>query len=185
MGRLPCNPWCPRRRKDTYQERGVDTLLKHEEKATIGTSFTVNACVNNTRDMTEKIRPETILEVKRQQQQTYDVTIRDPVKRRILLRLAGQHSEERNETQKLRKHQHHRHLLESRHRNCYRDDKHRRHRERSISSHRRSPEPYQSASSTRRRQEYLQSSVYGLLGCQRHRTPSPNPSRSQSPRRHT
>ncbi|KAL8914180.1 MAG: hypothetical protein Q9171_001175 [Xanthocarpia ochracea] len=154
-------------------KRRIDGLLKGTEnqkleKEASQDSFMALQKANTVRDTASKIREDPMLAIKKQEQAAYEALMNDPVKRRLLLKAAG---EDIASMKKERKHRSHRHR-DGRDRERYHSHKRRRtedqdrsgrrsrheHRRRSFSSsYSRSPSPY------------------------RRRSPSPYQRRSRSP----
>ncbi|KAL8862279.1 MAG: hypothetical protein Q9178_001288 [Gyalolechia marmorata] len=154
-------------------KRRIDGLLKGTEnqkleKEASQDSFMALQKANTVRDTASKIREDPMLAIKKQEQAAYEALMNDPVKRRLLLKAAG---EDITSIKKERKHRSHRHR-DGRDREQYYSHKRRRtddqdrsgrrsrheHRRRSFSSsYSRSPPPY------------------------RRRSPSPYQRRSKSP----
>jgi hypothetical protein len=123
-------------------KRRIDTLLKDKEtkrleKANTEESFMALQKANTARDVANKVRDDPLLAIKRQEEEILEAMMKDPVKRKALLKAAGREEEPDSE----RKHRKHRH-----HGDRDRDSKRRyRHdRSRSRSPRRRSDEEYRS-----------------------------------------
>ena len=138
-------------------KRRVDGLLKGTEnqkleKASTEDAFMALQSANTLRDTAAKIREDPMLAIKKQEQAAYEAMMNDPVKRRMLLKAAGQDESGSGEREhKRRKHRHHYHR--------HRDDRegHRGHRSRDYDEdsdreerrrHRRKPSPSSSRSPT-------------------------------------
>jgi hypothetical protein len=157
-------------------KRRVDGLLKGSdsqklEKASNEEAFIALQNANTLRDTAAKIREDPMLAIKKQEQAAYEAMMNDPVKRRLLLKAAGQDESKSSErSHKRRKHHHHHHShrderdAHRHHRSRRRDDdsdderdRRRRRRSRSLASSRsrsprrrpsrRSPSPYRRRSS--------------------------------------
>src|SRR5271163_2213902 len=94
-------------------KRRVDGLLKGTEnqkleKAAKVDSFMALQTVNTARDTAAKIREDPMLAIKKQEQAAYEAMMNDPIKRRQLLKAAGQEQPADERDRKRRKH-HHRH----------------------------------------------------------------------------
>lgn len=125
-------------------KRRVDTLIQGKEKENLQKSggqqsFMALQSANTPRDVTAKIREDPLLAIKKQEQAAYEAMMNDPVKRRMLLKAAGQ--EEQDEREHKRRKHHHRHdrhgHRSSRHRDD-RDDRDRRSRSHKYDEDRRS-----------------------------------------------
>lgn len=111
-------------------KRRVDTLLQSKENEALSKSSNQDAFMavqnaNTAKDTASKIRDDPLLAIKKQEQAAYEAMMSDPVKRRMLLKAAGQDEEPERE-RKRRKHHH-----SSRHRDRDRDrdtDRRSRHR---------------------------------------------------------
>ncbi|KAL8925590.1 MAG: hypothetical protein Q9172_002160 [Xanthocarpia lactea] len=139
-------------------KRRIDGLLKGTEnqkleKEASQDSFMALQKANTVRDTASKIREDPMLAIKKQEQAAYEALMNDPVKRRLLLKAAG---EDITSMKKGRKHRSHRHR-DGRDRERYYSHKRRRtedqdrsgrrsrdeHQRRSFSSsYSRSPSPY-------------------------------------------
>jgi hypothetical protein len=161
-------------------KRRIDGLLKGNEtqkleKNTTEDSFLATQNANTARDTASKIREDPMLAIKRQEQAAYEAMMNDPIKRKMLLKAAGQEESQSGDREHKRRKHHHRHRDERerdrdrdrdhrrRHRSRSRDsDEDRRHRHRSHRSRRHDDDDYNRS---------------------RRRSPSVSRSRSRSPRR--
>ena len=108
-------------------KRRIDGLLKGTEnqqleKAAIEDAFMAVQTANTLRDTAAKIRDDPMLAIKKQEQAAYEAMMHDPVKRRLLLKAAGQDESKSSEREPKRRKHHHRHREER--------DRHRHHRSR-------------------------------------------------------
>lgn len=149
-------------------KRRIDGLVKGNdnqklEKSAKEDSFMALQNANTARDTASKIREDPMLAIKKQEQAAYEAMMKDPIKRRMLLKAAGKDLPTSAEPERKRRKHHHRHRDDperrSRHRYSHRDEDesdrersryHRRRRSRSDSvsrsrspprRSRRSPEP--------------------------------------------
>ena len=93
-------------------KRRIDNLLKDKEtarleKAATEESFMALQKANTMRDTASKIRDDPMLAIKKQEQEALEAIYSDPIKRRALLKAAGQDADEDNEREH-RKHRYHR-----------------------------------------------------------------------------
>lgn len=177
-------------------KRRIDGLVKGTEskkleKAATEESFMALQHANTVKDTTSKIREDPMLAIKKQEQAAYEAMINDPVRRRLLLKAAGQDLKPIEKERKHHKHRHHsdrdgkkhhhyredpddgrshkrRRFEEDRHRE-YRESRYYERRRSGSSSSSRSPSPY------RRRSPSL---------CYHARKSSPSSRRSRSPDRY-
>jgi hypothetical protein len=170
-------------------KRRIDGLIKGTdnqklEKSAKEDSFMALQNANTMRDTAAKIIEDPMLAIKKQEQAAYEAMMNDPVKRKMLLKAAGQAEAEPEREYKRRKHHHHHHR--------HRDDRDRDHRSRrrndnrhERSSHRRrrsdTPSESRSRSPPRRRERsrspYSRRRSYSAQNRQERRTRS----RSHSP----
>lgn len=106
-------------------KRRIDGLLKGKEnekleKAATEESFMALQNANTLRDTASKIREDPMLAIKRQEQAAYEAMMSDPVKRKLLLKAAGQDESRSGERDHKRRKHHHRHRDDA--------DGHKRHR---------------------------------------------------------
>ena len=94
-------------------KRRIDGLLKGKdneklEKAAKEESFMTEQSANSLRDTAAKIREDPMLAIKKQEQAAYESMMNDPIKRKMLLKAAGQDESRTDERdRKRRKHHHH------------------------------------------------------------------------------
>ncbi|KPI44319.1 Pre-mRNA-splicing factor CWC25 [Cyphellophora attinorum] len=118
-------------------KRRIDGLLKGDEnqkleKNSNEDSFMMAQNANTLRDTASKIREDPMLAIKRQEQAAYEAMMNDPVKRKMLLKAAGQSEPSSADRDAKRRKHHHRHHDDRdrrrRHRSRDRDEgRHRRH----------------------------------------------------------
>jgi hypothetical protein len=148
-------------------KRRVDGLLKDTENQKLMKSSNPEALVavqnaNTLRDTAAKVREDPMLAIKKQEQAAYEAMMNDPVKRRMLLKAAGQEEpESRERSHKTRRHHHHHHR-------SHRDDRDDRD-ERDRRRHHRRRDYYDSDSEHEDRRRH-----------RRRRSPSSESSRSRS-----
>ena len=135
-------------------KRRIDPLIKgteHKklEKGAEESSFMALQNANTARDTASKIREDPMLAIKKQEQAAYEALMNDPVRRRLLLKAAGQDvpSEKKDKESRRHKHRHHHHRShrdsrdedEDRHekRSSHRDDRDRDYRRRNYHDDRR------------------------------------------------
>ena len=151
-------------------KRRIDGLVKGTEskkleKAATEESFMALQHANTVKDTSSKIREDPMLAIKKQEQAAYEAMINDPVRRRLLLKAAGQdlkpnkkerkHHKDRHHSDRDGRIHHHRHREDpdggrSHKRRRYEEDRHREYRETrhyerrrsGSSSSSRSPSPY-------------------------------------------
>lgn len=92
-------------------KRRIDGLIKGTEnnklgKAAAEDSFMALQNANTARDTASKIREDPLLAIKKQEQAAYEALMNDPVRRRLLLKAAGQDIKVRDKERKHRKHKH-------------------------------------------------------------------------------
>ncbi|MDI1486989.1 MAG: RNA-splicing factor [Ramalina farinacea] len=172
-------------------KRRIDPLIKgteHKklEKGAGEESFMGLQKANTARDTQLKIREDPMLAIKKQEQAAYEALMNDPVKRRLLLKEAGQEVPKSKEKER-RKHKHH-HSHRSNRRDGDSDDRdHRRsrHRHDDRSDHQRSRGYNNGHSHHRRRSDsYSSYSSRSPSPPRRRRSPSPchnSSRRSRSP----
>ena len=96
-------------------KRRIDGLLKGSENQQLEKAATEDAFIalqnaNTLRDTAAKVREDPMLAIKKQEQAAYESMMSDPVKRRMLLKAAGQEESQPSERErKRRKHRHHHH----------------------------------------------------------------------------
>lgn len=171
-------------------KRRIDGLIrgtenKKLEKAAAEDSFMALQNANTIRDTASKIREDPLLAIKKQEQAAYEALINDPVRRRLLLKAAGQGIKSTEKDRKHRKHKHrddkydhnrdHR-WIKTREEDRYnRHSKHNHRRRSDASFDSRSPSPYRRRGSYSRRDRSRSPSPY-------RRKPSPPlRGRSRSP----
>lgn len=108
-------------------KRRIDGLLKGNEndkleKAATEESFMAMQNANTARDTASKIREDPMLAIKKQEQAAYEAMMNDPIKRKLLLKAAGQEDSQPSDRDHKRRKHHHRHRDH--------DDRPRRHRSR-------------------------------------------------------
>jgi hypothetical protein len=144
-------------------KRRIDQLIKGSEtqnleKAAKEESFMAIQNANTVRDTAAKIREDPMLAIKKQEQAAYEVMMNDPVRRRQLLKAAGEDTKSTDREPKRRKHHHRDHDRHSHHRSKRRDDNGRdersRRRRRSSRSRSRSPRRLRRSPSPYRRRSY-------------------------------
>ncbi|KAL9101030.1 MAG: hypothetical protein Q9163_003672 [Psora crenata] len=140
-------------------KRRIDPLIKGTEnqkleKGAGEESFMGLQNANTARDTASKIREDPMLAIKKQEQAAYEALMNDPVRRRLLLKAAGQELPRSKDREKKRHRHHHSHQSRrddeddryGRSRHSYDGKPHRKrnhHRRRSnSSSYSRSPSPY-------------------------------------------
>lgn len=94
-------------------KRRIDGLLKGTEnqkleKSSKEESFMAVQNANTLRDTATKIREDPMLAIKKQEQAAYEAMMNDPVKRRMLLKAAGQDDSQGTEREHKRRKHHHR-----------------------------------------------------------------------------
>jgi hypothetical protein len=124
-------------------KRRIDGLIKGTdnqklEKSAKEDSFMALQNANTMRDTAAKIREDPMLAIKKQEQAAYEAMMNDPVKRKMLLKAAGQAEAEPEREHKRRKHHHHHHR--------HRDD-----RDREQRSRRKNNDRHERSSHLRRR----------------------------------
>ena len=156
-------------------KRRVDGLLKGNEsqkleKNATEESFMALQNANSMRDTAAKIREDPMLAIKKQEQAAYEAMMNDPIKRKMLLKAAGQDEPKSSERDAKRRRHHHRHH----------DDREKRRRHRS-----RDREEDDSRKRHRRRSSRERGSNHERSQPDRRRrnSSSPSVSRSRSPRR--
>ena len=145
-------------------KRRIDPLVKGTEnkkleKAATEESFMIMQNANTARDTALKIREDPMLAIKKQEQAAYEALMNDPVRRRLLLKAAGQEPPKSKDKER-RKHKHHHRSrrakdedrYERRSRHAHHEDHYRRrsdydrhhhhHRRSPSSSYSRSPSPH-------------------------------------------
>ena len=164
-------------------KRRIDGLIKGTEnkkleKGATEESFMALQNANTVRDTASKIREDPMLAIKKQEQAAYESLMNDPVRRRLLLKAAGQDAPSKDkERTRHRHHHHHHHDRDDRHRSHKRrhtndeDRLKRRIRSPSPYDRRRSPSPYRHSRSPSRHDRTAYSQ----------RSPG-SPRRSRSPR---
>ena len=167
----------------------IDRLLKDKQTKRLETAaseetFMALQHANTLRDTASKIRDDPMLAIKQRSDEAFRAMMNDPIKRRALLKAAGQEDQDEGKERKHRKHRHHherehhsdRDRDRHRHRHSDRDDRrsrdhHRRRRSYSTSispspspdrrsrpSRYRSPSPYRRSRSPRRNRHDLKHS---------------------------
>jgi hypothetical protein len=172
-------------------KRRIDGLIKGTEhnkleKAATEDSFMALQNANTVKDTASKIREDPLLAIKKQEQAAYEALMNDPVRRRLLLKAAGQDGKVRDKERKHRKHRHrgerHNEHRTSRRTRVEEDDWERRrarhyHRRRqsdtSISSRSQSPYRYRSRSPSCHRTRSFSPYSQTALPRTRHRSRSP------------
>ena len=154
-------------------KRRIDGLLKGTEnqkleKEASQDSFMALQKANTVRDTASKIREDPMLAIKKQEQAAYEALMNDPVKRRLLLKAAG---EDITVMKKERKHRSHRHR-DNRDREPYYSHKRRRTEDQDRFGRRSRHEP---------RRRSISSSYSRSPSPYRRRSPSPYQRRSRSP----
>ena len=94
-------------------KRRIDTLLKdsvtkHLEKAASEESFMALQHANTMRDTASKIRDDPMLAIKRQENEALEALMKDPVKRKALLKAVGQEDTKENGVHQHKEHRHRR-----------------------------------------------------------------------------
>jgi hypothetical protein len=94
-------------------KRRIDGLLKGKEndkleKAVTQESFMAMQNANTARDTASKIREDPMLAIKRQEQAAYEAMMNDPIKRKLLLKAAGQEEPRSDDRDHKRRKHHHR-----------------------------------------------------------------------------
>lgn len=92
-------------------KRRIDGLIKGTEnkkleKSAAEDSFMALQNANTVKDTASKIREDPLLAIKKQEQAAYEALMNDPVRRRLLLKAAGQDVKVRDGERKHRKHKH-------------------------------------------------------------------------------
>ena len=92
-------------------KRRIDNLVKGTEakqleKAASEESFMAVQRANTIKDTTAKIREDPMLAIKKQEQAAYEAMMNDPVRRRLLLKAAGQDVPSKEKDRKRHKHRH-------------------------------------------------------------------------------
>jgi hypothetical protein len=164
-------------------KRRIDGLLKGNEsqkleKNTTEDSFLATQSANTARDTASKIREDPMLAIKRQEQAAYEAMMNDPIKRKMLLKAAGQDDSQSADREHKRRKHHHRHRDDrERARDQDRDrDYRRRHRSRSRDSDEDRRRKHRSHRSRRHDDD-------DVSNRSRRRSLSVSDSRSRSPRR--
>jgi Pre-mRNA splicing factor/N-terminal domain of CBF1 interacting co-repressor CIR len=112
-------------------KRRIDGLVKGTENQKLEKSSNEGAFMavqnaNTARDTASKIRDDPLLAIKKQEQAAYEAMMNDPVKRRMMLKVAGAEASKPLEREhKRRKHHHHHH-----HHHRDSEERHSRHRSR-------------------------------------------------------
>ena len=101
------------KRRIDHLVKGTDA--KQLEKAATEESFMAVQRANTIKDTTAKIREDPMLAIKKQEQAAYEAMMNDPVRRRLLLKAAGQDVTPKEKDQKRHKHRHHSDRAERRH----------------------------------------------------------------------
>ena len=116
-------------------KRRIDNLVKGTEarqleKTASEESFMAAQRANTIRDTAAKIREDPMLAIKKQEQAAYEAMMNDPVRRRLLLKAAGQDVPLKDKDRKRHKHRHHSDRAERRHshHSSRTDDRHRKRR---------------------------------------------------------
>lgn len=178
-------------------KRRIDGLIKGTEnkkleKSAAEDSFMALQNANTVKDTASKIREDPLLAIKKQEQAAYEALVNDPVRRRLLLKAAGQDVKVRDKERRSRKHKHReeRHGHHHRHRRTKleEDDRasrkarhyHRHHSSPSTAS--RSPSPYRHRSRSSSRDRSRSSSPYSRNLPARIRQRSRSPYRNQGAR---
>ncbi|KAL9119803.1 MAG: hypothetical protein Q9187_003644 [Circinaria calcarea] len=109
-------------------KRRIDGLVKGTEskkleKAATEESFMALQYANTVKDTTSKIREDPMLAIKKQEQAAYEAMINDPVRRRLLLKAAGQDINTKEKDRKHHKHRHHGNRDGRKHHHHRRDDR--------------------------------------------------------------
>lgn len=194
-------------------KRRIDGLIKGTEnkkleKSAAEDSFMALQNANTVKDTASKIREDPLLAIKKQEQAAYEALMNDPVKRRLLLKAAGQDVKTKDKERRDRKHKHReeRHNHHHRHRRpkLEEDDRksrnHYRNHSRSSSASRspspyrhrshspsrngsRSPSPYRRDSRTQTRQRSRSPYKNQRARSPYYRERSPSSYRKSSPRR--
>ena len=115
-------------------KRRIDPLVKGTEnkkleKGSDEGAFMALQNANTVRDSASKIREDPMLAIKKQEQAAYEALMNDPVRRRLLLKAAGQDvstGSEKERERKKRKHHHHHHHHSHSHSHRRHDDRHER-----------------------------------------------------------
>lgn len=95
-------------------KRRIDTLLEGKEKeklakgAEVGQFMALGGNANSARDLSQKVREDPMLAIKRQEQAAFEALMNDPVKRQRLMAIAAG-GEEKSSKDRERKHRSHRH----------------------------------------------------------------------------
>ena len=185
------------KRRIDHLVKGTDA--KQLEKAATEESFMAVQRANTIKDTTAKIREDPMLAIKKQEQVAYEAMMNDPVRRRLLLKAAGQDVTPKEKDRKRHKHRHHSDRAERRHshHSSRTDERHRKRRreddyddysryDRRERHHKRqrsaSPPLSQSSSPDRRRRSL--SPYYRARNSPspvRHRSPSPYYRARESP----
>ncbi|KAI4154748.1 MAG: hypothetical protein LQ340_001463 [Diploschistes diacapsis] len=171
-------------------KRRIDTLLKDKEskrleKAATEESFMALQHANTLRDTASKIRDDPILAIKRQEQEAFEAMMKDPVRRRALLKAAGQDGEEATGGKHRKRHRRDSHDGHERHR--HRNDRDRdlpnreKNRRDRYAKDRYEEDPYSSRRS--RRYDDHDKSRHRNGGDRRRRSSSSSSSRSLTPPR--
>jgi Pre-mRNA splicing factor len=114
-------------------KRRIDGLVKGTdnqklEKSSNEEAFMAVQNANTARDTASKIRDDPLLAIKKQEQAAYEAMMNDPVKRRLMLKVAGAEASKPPERDhKRRKHHHHHH-----HHSRDGEERHSRHRSRRL-----------------------------------------------------
>ena len=194
-------------------KRRIDGLIKGTEnkkleKSAAEDSFMALQNANTVKDTASKIREDPLLAIKKQEQAAYEALMNDPVRRRLLLKAAGQDVKTKDKERRERKHKHREERHDHRHRHrrprLEEDDRKARHDHRHqsrSSTASRSPSPYRHRSHSSSRDGRRSASPYHrdsrMRTRQRSRSPytnqrarspyyggrSPSPYRKSSPRR--
>jgi Pre-mRNA splicing factor/N-terminal domain of CBF1 interacting co-repressor CIR len=112
-------------------KRRIDGLVKGTdnqklEKSSNEEAFMVVQNANTARDTASKIRDDPLLAIKKQEQAAYEAMMNDPVKRRLMLKVAGAEASKPPERDHKRRKHHHHHQHHSRDG----EERHSRHRSR-------------------------------------------------------
>lgn len=134
-------------------KRRIDKLLqgnatKHLEKAASEESFMALQHANTMRDTASKIRDDPMLAIKRQEQEALEAMMKDPIKRKALLKAAGQDGVGSEPERRHKKHRHHRDRSRDRHDDRNRKNRHRDGQHDRQSRHKRSRSPRRRHSDT-------------------------------------
>ncbi|TKX18932.1 hypothetical protein C1H76_8821 [Elsinoe australis] len=166
-----------KRRLDGLVKRDPVEAIKKDAKQD---GFITAQSANNAKDTASKVKSDPMLMIKQQEQAAYEAMMKDPSKRRELLKIAGQDEPEKKDRKHRRHHRNDEERSSKRRRHSDEDRHSRRHRSRRERSYSRSRS--RSRSPTPRRHRH--SDYHDDRRSRRRRTPSRSRSRSPDRRKH-